>query len=965
MHDLTPSKPRSSTRILAFVAGGLVALIALAALALAVGVFIGRGKVESKLAAMGERFGLRVEVGEVDLPLVGAIGARDVRVFAKSGEHIATIDRIETDLTLADAVTGTTRPSRVVLRGGHLDARIVDGRPVDLEPQPSQDTPASDGTTDAISLALADVEVRLSASQQSPLGSGRLEIVPVVLHVDEVELARDAHRQITAAARGTWRLASGDVPFTAELDTAQHRLAAHLDGSGQLGIATPWGSVWVTLRDIERDPGRDVTRVDGLEIVRGEDHFRAARVAVTGAGDAWLPDRAALQSVALEGIDARHGGRSLVAQKLVVGLAHEPGAELPSPRSVSIDELRGETPDPLTGGALRAEATEIAIGFEALQEHLGKGTPLDAVTSLRLVRPKATLVVPPRPDVPTTSDVAKPDDDDDPLPVIIGAAEDELAASAAKKPTNDQSFAFLDRLFGDPSGKDTHDPELADFLPGAWKARAREIVPRLRALRPEIRDGFLEVVDTAGKTLLALDGAGFATSTGEDGLLQVSLRAAVSRAGKPSGNADLTLALDDGGVIQWAEGTLAGTDLANRFAAFVPGLTVQPDAALDLDIRYDRPRSADAPHHVAGTIAVANFTFQFWRISDREVDHLQAKAAFDLIVDRKGRRLLLNLPELAMGAARFSGSLDLKKPVGKLPAFTARLTMPKQDCGKAAASIPKALIPNLSTLEMTGEMNFDASIVLDLENPKDLDLAVTGDISKCRVLSLGPGIDLMALQGDFIHHPREPVRGELDNISVGRGTSQWIPSERLPDIVKLAAWTTEDRGYTAHAGVSWTLVERALKIDLIHGRFVYGGSTITQQLVKNLYLTRTKHLARKFEEAIIAMQMERVLTKDEILTIYINCIEYGPDIYGVKHAARFYFDKKVDELDALEAAFIMGLKPFPKAGYHQWQKGVLDDFWIRRVSHVLDLMAKFGPQYITADEAHAFAPYQPKFRREQ
>ena len=111
------------------------------------------------------------------------------------------------------------------------------------------------------------------------------------------------------------------------------------------------------------------------------------------------------------------------------------------------------------------------------------------------------------------------------------------------------------------------------------------------------------------------------------------------------------------------------------------------------------------------------------------------------------------------------------------------------------------------------------------------------------------------------------------------------------------------------------------------------------------------------------MQMERVLTKDEILTIYVNCIEYGPDIYGVKHAARHYFDKKVDQLDALEAVFIMGLKPFPKAGYNQWLKGRLDDFWIRRISHIMRLMPKFGPEHISVEEAEAFAPFQPTFHQ--
>jgi monofunctional biosynthetic peptidoglycan transglycosylase len=180
--------------------------------------------------------------------------------------------------------------------------------------------------------------------------------------------------------------------------------------------------------------------------------------------------------------------------------------------------------------------------------------------------------------------------------------------------------------------------------------------------------------------------------------------------------------------------------------------------------------------------------------------------------------------------------------------------------------------------------------------------------------------------------------------------------------VKLAAWVTEDRRWTEHGGVRWDLVERALKLDLEYGRFVYGGSTITQQLVKNLYLTRGKNLARKLEEMIIAWQMERTLTKDEILTTYINCIEYGPDVYGIKAAAKHYFDKKVQDLDAIEAAFIMGLKPYPSAGYKQWLKGELDHWWIKRVSHVLDIMASFGPELITADEAKGFAPYQPTFR---
>jgi len=113
---------------------------------------------------------------------------------------------------------------------------------------------------------------------------------------------------------------------------------------------------------------------------------------------------------------------------------------------------------------------------------------------------------------------------------------------------------------------------------------------------------------------------------------------------------------------------------------------------------------------------------------------------------------------------------------------------------------------------------------------------------------------------------------------------------------------------------------------------------------------------------IIAWRMERVLTKEEILTLYVNCIEYGPDFYGIRQAVRAYFDKRVEDLDALEAAFIMGLKPYPKAGYNQFLKGQLDHWWVRRVSHVLRLMAKYEPLLLSAEEAEAFDPFQPKFR---
>ena len=259
-------------------------------------------------------------------------------------------------------------------------------------------------------------------------------------------------------------------------------------------------------------------------------------------------------------------------------------------------------------------------------------------------------------------------------------------------------------------------------------------------------------------------------------------------------------------------------------------------------------------------------------------------------------------------------------------------------------------------------MWFDAQLAVDLEKPKELTLEVLGDMKKCEVLSLGDSIDLSKLRGrKLVHHPVEPKAGVRTDISVGPGTSQWVPSRLLPRFVKAAAVVTEDRGFWGHGGVRWVLVRRALKLNFKHGRFVYGGSTITQQLVKNLYLTREKTLGRKLEEAIVAMQMEREFTKDEILTMYVNVVEYGPDIYGVKKASRHYFGKQPRHLSPLEAAFIMGLKPWPAGGFKQWLKGSVNDYWIKRLKHVLSMMHR-REGAISAEQVEEAAPYQPNFR---
>ena len=148
--------------------------------------------------------------------------------------------------------------------------------------------------------------------------------------------------------------------------------------------------------------------------------------------------------------------------------------------------------------------------------------------------------------------------------------------------------------------------------------------------------------------------------------------------------------------------------------------------------------------------------------------------------------------------------------------------------------------------------------------------------------------------GDFFFEKRVPV--DLDEV---------------PAYLKQAVVATEDRRFYEHAGIDWRGIVRAVVKDIRAGRFKEGGSTITQQLAKVLFLTSEKTLTRKLKEAILALQIERRYRKDEILEFYLNQIYLGGGAYGVEAAANRYFGRHVWELDLAECALIAGLPRGP------------------------------------------------------
>lgn len=140
----------------------------------------------------------------------------------------------------------------------------------------------------------------------------------------------------------------------------------------------------------------------------------------------------------------------------------------------------------------------------------------------------------------------------------------------------------------------------------------------------------------------------------------------------------------------------------------------------------------------------------------------------------------------------------------------------------------------------------------------------------------------------------------------------WVEYDDIAKSVKAAAIASEDANFVHHNGFDFDAIEQALKANQAKGQTIQGGSTISQQLAKNLFLTQHRSYIKKGEEAIITVMMERMWDKKRILHVYLNVAEFGNGIYGIEAAAWHYYKKSAKSLSNDEAAKLISMLPRPK-----------------------------------------------------
>jgi penicillin-binding protein 1A len=215
---------------------------------------------------------------------------------------------------------------------------------------------------------------------------------------------------------------------------------------------------------------------------------------------------------------------------------------------------------------------------------------------------------------------------------------------------------------------------------------------------------------------------------------------------------------------------------------------------------------------------------------------------------------------------------------------------------------------------------------------------------------------------EIISHPKQVTKVlDMNDHVIGELGSERrtaVTYDQIPPIVVDSFIAAEDNNFWNHGGVDYTGMVRAFFANLRAGHTTQGASTITQQVVKNLLLTNERSFKRKIQEVILARRLEHALTKQEIITLYLNQIDFGHSTYGIQEAARLYFGKDLKQLDVGEAALLAALPKEPEKFYRELHGGKHPEEVKQRQIYVLDQLVKLGKITQADAQKYADAPIQ-------
>ncbi len=258
-------------------------------------------------------------------------------------------------------------------------------------------------------------------------------------------------------------------------------------------------------------------------------------------------------------------------------------------------------------------------------------------------------------------------------------------------------------------------------------------------------------------------------------------------------------------------------------------------------------------------------------------------------------------------------------------------------------SFPSGMFESLDGIQVAGKLNYKLNVFLNAGHPDDVQFDSRLDKDDFRIIRYGK-MDLSKLNSAFTYVPYEK-NGPMPARVIGPKNPYFTPLEEISPNLQYAVMTAEDPSFYSNHGFVEESFRKSLATDFKQKKFKRGGSTISMQLVKNAFLNRDKTLVRKIEEILIVWMIEngQVMTKDRMLEVYFNIIEWGRNVYGIGEASRYYFNKTPSELTVGESIYLASIVPHPKTGLYSFMPdGTLRPGLVGYFNLIGNLMAGHG-----------------------
>ena len=335
-----------------------------------------------------------------------------------------------------------------------------------------------------------------------------------------------------------------------------------------------------------------------------------------------------------------------------------------------------------------------------------------------------------------------------------------------------------------------------------------------------------------------------------------------------------------------------------------------------------------------------------------------------------GSRIDIEEGELSVGKVRVEANGTIERFV-EADAAQAKIVLegavPLASCQAMLDSLPQGLAPLLTGMRMGGTFTAQGRLELDTRHPEKV-VTRWSVGNECRITATPADISPSRFARTWTREVRGADR-RLVQVRTGPGTPTWVPRHSISRHMETAVLICEDGAFFRHDGFHKEAIVNSIRENLKAGRFLRGASTISMQLAKNLYLKREKTLSRKLQEAVLTQLLEQELSKDQIMELYLNVIEFGPGVYGVGSAAAHYFNASPAQLSLGQALYMASILPNPRI-QHFAAGGAVSPGWSNYLRKLMKIAKKI--RRISEDElADALreqvtykVPYSPRLPAE-